>query len=159
MVARGHRIAGKGGMESTELEIEETLGDPTWITSLVEWLRGMRLGVKTCGKRRGVVFAADRAKGRRERIDMNRRGIVTRDEGDEGVEGCEVDLRVGQCWKVENEIWEIVGFNEEGCEVVKWEGKEIKENNRVKINKRDGYSGYPTGMGSATMVARGSICA
>ena len=70
-----------------------------------------------------------------------------------------MDMRVGQCWKVGNEIWEIVGFNEGGCEVVKWEGKRIRENNRVKISRRDGYEGYPTGMGSSTTVTRKEVCA
>ncbi len=43
--------------------------------------------------------------------------------------------------------------------MIKWEGKEIKENNRVEISKRKAYEGYPTGIGSATTVTRKAICA
>jgi len=158
LVARGHRVAGKGGAESMEMEIEETLGESVWVTSLVEWISKMRLSFKTCGEKRNPSFAADRTRTKSERIEMNKRGIVMKKEGDEGVDGDEIDLRVGQCWKVGKEIWEIVGFNEEGCEVVKWEGREIKENNRVKISKRKAYEGYPTGMGSSMSASREEIC-
>ena len=107
MFPRGHRIAGRGGLEDTEMEIGESLGESMWITSLLEWLNRMRLMIKTCGSRKRNDFAADERMGMEEKIELNRRGIVMRDEGDGGVDGGVVAMRVGQCWKVGGDVLEI----------------------------------------------------
>ena len=36
MIGRGHRDAGNGGMEDTEMIMEDTLGKNTWMTSLIQ---------------------------------------------------------------------------------------------------------------------------
>ena len=99
IMGRAHRAAGRGGLEDTEMRVETTIGDAIWITSVVEWMAEMRLHIKTCGRAREPEMALDRRSDRKDRIDMNRRGIVTRQEGDGGVAGGEVVLRVGQVWK------------------------------------------------------------
>ncbi len=96
IMGRAHRAAGKGGLEDTEMRVDEPLGESIWCTSLIEWLNDMRLHIKTCGRGNEPEMAVKRGASRMERIDMNRRGVVTKGEGDEGASGCEVELRVGQ---------------------------------------------------------------
>ena len=100
MVGRGHRLAGEGGLEDTEMIMGDTLGDNTWITSLVQWLSEMNLGLRSNGKKEKPIMATTNA-GKKERIEMNKRGMVTRSETEEGEEGEKVRIRVGQCWKRE----------------------------------------------------------
>ena len=52
MVGRGHRVAGKGGIEDMEMRVEMSLGEEIWLTSLVQWIDEMRLELKTCGERK-----------------------------------------------------------------------------------------------------------
>jgi hypothetical protein len=103
-------------------------------------------------------MAAGIRMGKKEKIEINRRGIVFREEGDEGMRGGEIPLRVGQCWLKDNKVVEIVGFDGENCEVIKWEGKGIKEGVRVKMSSRKNYEGYATGMGSKTIMSREEVC-
>ena len=117
LVARGHRVAGKGGLEDTEMKIEESLGPSVWVTSLLQWLSEIRLGMWTCGRKDKPEFEMRSHNTRDERIDTNRRGIVLKEEGDRGNVGGGIPLRVGQCWMSQGEIVEVLGFNEEGCEV------------------------------------------
>ena len=146
LVARGHRVAGKGGMEDTEMKIEDSLGPSVWVTSLLQWLSEIRLGMWTCGSKDKPEFEMRSHNTRDERIDTNRRGIVLKEEGDRGNVGGEIPLRVGQCWMRQGEIVEVLGFNEEGCDIMKWEGKSLEEGKRVKVSKRNKYKGYPEGM-------------
>ena len=50
MVGRGLREAGMGGMEDTEMVIGESLVACSWITSALQWLKKMKLSVKSNGK-------------------------------------------------------------------------------------------------------------
>jgi hypothetical protein len=43
IVGRGHRSAGRGGVRGTELIMGCSIGDSTWISSLVQWLKEMGL--------------------------------------------------------------------------------------------------------------------
>jgi hypothetical protein len=83
---------------------------------------------------------------------------VVREEGEEGMRGGEIPLRVGQCWLKDNKVVEIVGFDGEKCEVIKWEGREIREGSRVKVSSRKDYEGYATGMGSRVSMNRKEVC-
>ena len=157
MIGRGHRLAGNGGMEDTELIVDDTLGDNIWITSLVQWLKEMRLNLRSNGDKKTPRLAAKIEEGKKEKIIMNQRGIVLRGETEEGVDGETVNIRVGQCWKKGNEIIEIVGLGDETAEVIIWEGKKIEVGQRVKVNKRNKYRGYPMGMGARKVIRREEI--
>ena len=93
----------------------------------------------------------------KEKIEMNKRGIVTRNETEEGEEGERVRIRIRQCWKKGREIIEIVGLGDETAEVIVWEGKKLKVGKRVKVSKRNKYEGYTTGMGSRKVIRRDTI--
>ena len=149
-------MAGKGGLEDTEMVMENSLGDNTWITSLVQWLSEMRLGLRSNGRRKPPEMATVN-KSKTEKIEMNKRGIVTQSETDEGNEGERIRIRVGQCWKRGKEIIEIVGLGDETAEVIVWEGNKIEVGRRVKVNKRNKYEGYTTGMGGRKVMRRETI--
>jgi hypothetical protein len=143
MLARGHRVAGKGGIEDTEMIVEETLGPSIWLTSIQQWLKEMRLDLKTCGSRDSPQFATSKGEPKKDRIKMNERGIVLKSEdGDPGTYA-ETELRVGQCWKRDKDIIEIVGMGTEECEIIRWEGKRIEVGKRVKVSRRNRYEGSP----------------
>ena len=76
MVGRAHRMAGNGGMEDTEMVVEDTLRDTTWITSLIQWLNEMRLDLRSNGCKRAPIIAKKIREGKKEKIIMNKRGIV-----------------------------------------------------------------------------------
>ena len=138
IMGRAHRVSGKGGLEDTEMRVDETLGESIWCTSLIEWLKDMRLHIETCGRGKEPEMAVGRGSSRMERIEMNRRGIVTKGEGDEGADGCELELRLGQIWKEKGKLIEIFGFNGDRCETMKWSGK-IREGQRVRVKKGERY--------------------
>ncbi len=83
-----------------------------------------------------------------DRVKMNRRGIVLREEGEGGEIGGEIPARVGSCWRKGKKVNKIVGFNDRGVEVIKWEGKKIEVGKRVKLSRTNNYEGYTTLMGS-----------
>ncbi len=111
MVGRGHRVSGRGGVEDMEMKVEATLGEDIWLTSLLQWLDEMRLELKTCGGRVQHVMAMDNRMDKHEKIELNRKGIVFKGEGEEGEPGEMVPLRVRQCWMKEGRVMEIVGFS------------------------------------------------
>ena len=61
---------------------------------------------------------------REQRISLNKRGIVLKGElGEDG----EVPIRVGQCWELDNKVYDILGYNENRVEVMEWESAEKKK--------------------------------
>ena len=55
---------------------------------------------------------------REQRSSMNARGIVLKGEL---VEDGEVPIRIGQCWELDDRIYDILGYNGERIEVMEWE--------------------------------------
>ena len=155
-VSRGLRYAGKGGLVGIEQTVEDTLGDSIWITSVVQWLKEVDLDIRVNGVRKNIEYAVRNGDNKNDRIIMNKRGIVLRSEGDEGVEDGIIPLRVGQCWLEEGgtKVMDIVGFNQNGVEIIRWEGGNIVPGRRVKVSNKSNYAGYPTGMGSNITVPR-----
>ena len=78
MIGRGHRDAGNGGMEDTEMIMEDTLGKNTWMTSLIQWLGEMRIYLRSNGSRKAPELATKVKEGKEKKIMMNKRGIVLR---------------------------------------------------------------------------------
>ena len=97
-------------MEDTELIMGESLGACSWITSVLQWLKKMKLSIKVNGRRKNTELAMEPNDKKAERIVMNKRGIVLKAEGEGGEMGKLVPIRVGQCWKKGREIIEIVGL-------------------------------------------------
>ena len=123
MIGRGHRDAGNGGLEDTEMIMEDTLGENTWMTSLIQWLGEMRIYLRSNGSRKTPTLATKVSEGKDKKIAMNKRGLVLKSETEEGEEGEVINIRVGQCWKRGKEIIEITGLGDETAEVMIWEGK------------------------------------
>ncbi len=118
MIGRGHRDAGNGGLEDTEMIMENTLGNNTWMKSLVQWLGEMRIYLRSNGSRKAPQMAAKVKKGKAQKIIMNKKGILLRSETDDGIDGEVINIRVGQCWKRGKEIIEITGLGDETAEVM-----------------------------------------
>ena len=117
----------------------------------------MRLDIRSNGKNTQPELAIKVKEGKKEKIEMNKRGIVLLSETDEGVDGETVNIRVGQCWKKGKEVIEIVGLGDQTAEVIIWEGKHMEVGRRVKVSKRNNYRGYPMGMGSRKVIKRTDI--
>ena len=81
----------------------------------------MRLEIRSNGKNTQPELAIKVKEGKKEKIEMNKRGIVLLSETDEGVDGETVNIRVGQCWKTGKEVIEIVGLGDQTAEVIIWE--------------------------------------
>ena len=64
MIGRGHRDAGNGGLEDTEMIMENTLGKNTWMTSLIQWLGEMRIYLRSNGSRKTPTLARKVSKGK-----------------------------------------------------------------------------------------------
>ena len=139
-------------MEGTEMLMEDKLGDSIWITSLIQWLKQMRLDIRSNGGKAQPELAVKVKEGKKEKIEMNKRGIVLLSQTDEGIDGETVNIRVGQCWEKWKEIIEIVGLGDETAEVIIWEGKQMEVGKRVKVSKRNNYRGYPMGMGARKVI-------
>ena len=71
--------------------------------------------MKTCGRKDEPEFEMKNHNTREERIEINKRAIVLKQEGDRGSEGGGVPIRVGKCWMSQGDIVEVLGFNEKGC--------------------------------------------
>ena len=89
------------------------------------------------------------------RSSLNRRGIVLKSElGDGG----STPLRTGQCWKIGNDVIEILAFNGENLEVMRWSLKSpsdgLGSGSILFVSPKDDYWGYPTGMGGRQQMSR-----
>ena len=69
------------------------------ITSVLQWLKKMKLSIKVNGKKKKVELAIDPSDKKSERIVTNKREIVLKAEGEGGVMGMMVPIRVGHAGK------------------------------------------------------------
>ena len=69
------------------------------------------------------------------------RGIVLKGEL---VEDGEVPIRIGQCWELDDRIYDILGYNGERIEVMEWESNgRIAKGSQASVTDKDVIEGHP----------------
>ena len=159
-LSRMMREAGRGGLGPCRMHLWTPLGKfATGLSSLIVWLKSIRLRVRTgWATMEGWELACTMESDREQRSTMNARGIVLKGEL---VEDGVVPIRIGQCWELDDRIYDILGYNGERIEVMEWESNgRIAQGSHVRVTDKDvieghpGSSGRPTGMGGRNTVSR-----
>jgi hypothetical protein len=155
LVVNALKSSGQGGGGLGETQLWPSLNEDGMLDSLVRKLKdiGLRLKVGNDSEARAMT-AAKGEEDEEERIEMNSRGVALEAEL---IEGGEVQVRIGQCWKMGNRLIEIMAFNGPDIEFIEWETQNVDEPPRqgglIYVSARDDYYGYPTGMDSRQLMS------
>ena len=162
-LSRMMRDAGRGGIGPCRIHLWPALGDQaTGLSALIVWLKTIRLRVRIgWATMEGWELACTIESDREQRISLNKRGIVLKGElGEDG----EVPIRVGQCWELDNKVYDILGYNENRIEVMEWESAgKIEKGCLMRVTDKDvvaslpGSNGRPTGMGGRNTIDRDDL--
>ena len=118
-ISRLMRDSGQGGIGPVRRHLWTSLCDlATGLSSLVAFLKSVRLRIRVgWGKTDGWELATSHEQDLDARTAMNTRGIVLKSElGTDGI----IPMRVGQCWLIDGNITEILGFRKDDVEVMIW---------------------------------------
>ena len=129
-------------------EIETSLVEPNWMTSLISWLSNIGLCIEVQGPSLPLAVGIDSADTMR-RDSLQTRGIVLAGEDSPSDEPISLPLRVGQCWALNGKVLELIGFYGNGVDCLEWSYlTPLQPNTSLVVKTDNDFHGYLRGMGT-----------
>ena len=162
LVSRSLRLAGQGGLQRPNTHIGLPISGSSWLTSLIEWLARLNIKIKINGMMypgNGSQIMANTASSAAIYDNFNRGVVLNGEDGDRDDPFDPIPLRIGQCWELDNVVHEILGFNENHAEVLRWVPTSVplKVGTTISVPKTHAYHDYPTGLGSRVRINLSSL--
>ena len=177
-ISRGFRAAGQNMNEPERVSMEPPLSDHWWISNVRNYLKSLEMDIV----RNGSLQLYDKTNSwagvnlnTEKRSILNRAGIYSFGEcgGPEDLPLLTIDglniselggspasdpitLRTGQCWLINNQIWEILGFVEDKIDAINWKPKDNIELNSVVYLEGTNFS---RGSGGGTLIDQSNFIA